>query len=339
MLTDFEYTFIKILTGSDLSMRKMPFMKAVCIKKGPIVWLTGCVHGDEVGGMVIIQEVFKMIKKIGLLKGKVYAFPLLNPIGFENASRKITFTEEDLNRSFPGNPNGSLAERIAHKIFTTILNTDPDLVLDLHNDWIKSIPYILMEKNDDEIDKRVYKKVKKVCMKTGLLKVRETDDVPSNLSTSLIKKDIPSLTLELGESYVINEKNVELGVTAIINVLVALKMLDLKEKPLNYIPGNKFGKKFLHYTGEPLCSKSGVLRFLVNPGDIVKRNQPLAKIYNAFGKKLDTLTAKNPGIVIGLTDSSVAFPGTPVIAIAEEKKKIRVSSKKNPVPKLQKNIF
>ena len=54
-----KYSFIKIMTGSDLSRRRLPFMSAESSKSGPVVWLTGCGHGDEVGGTVVIQEIFK----------------------------------------------------------------------------------------------------------------------------------------------------------------------------------------------------------------------------------------------------------------------------------------
>jgi predicted deacylase len=69
---------------------------------GPVVWLTACVHGDEVGGLVIIPELFKRRGK-QLMRGALYAFPLMNPLGFETASRDIILSKEDLNRSFPGN--------------------------------------------------------------------------------------------------------------------------------------------------------------------------------------------------------------------------------------------
>src|SRR4030042_2455241 len=84
-----EYSSIDILTGSDLSKRKLPFMHIKSISSGPVIWLTACVHGDEVGGMVVIQEVFKMLKRNPLLMGEVKAFPLMNPIGFETVSRHI----------------------------------------------------------------------------------------------------------------------------------------------------------------------------------------------------------------------------------------------------------
>ena len=152
MPTQVRYSFVRILTGSDLSNRRLPFMLAESEVEGPIVWMTACGHGDEVGGIVIIQEIFKWIKRQGLRRGKLMAFPLMNPMGFETASRQIIYSQEDLNRSFPGNPKGSLAERIAYKIFSAITQTRPSLILDLHNDWTLSIPYTLLDVRDDHAE-------------------------------------------------------------------------------------------------------------------------------------------------------------------------------------------
>jgi len=67
---------------------------------GPFVWLTGCIHGDEVTGTVTIQEVFKTIRRQSLLRGSLYAFPLMNPIGFETASRNITLSVAKIYNAF-----------------------------------------------------------------------------------------------------------------------------------------------------------------------------------------------------------------------------------------------
>ena len=141
----FHFSFLNLFVSSDLTSRRIALMKAQSDVPGPVVWLTGCIHGDEVGGIVIIQEVFNWLKKNPLKKGAIFAFPLVNPTGFEAVSRYINFTREDLNRCFPGHPKGSMGERIAHKIFGTILKTQPTLVIDVHNDWIHSIPYVIVD--------------------------------------------------------------------------------------------------------------------------------------------------------------------------------------------------
>ena len=158
MTQKIDFSFLKIITGSEISSRSLPIMKAQGSDPGPKIWLTSCSHGDEIGTIVIIQELFRRLKKSPLLKGTIYAFPLMNPIGFETSSRNITLSEEDLNRSFPGDKNGSFAERIAFKIFSTIKETKPRLVIDLHNDWTNSIPYCLVDVHPGKQNKLAYKK-------------------------------------------------------------------------------------------------------------------------------------------------------------------------------------
>ena len=309
-----KYSFIKILTGSDLSRRRLPFMAIESVCPGPVVWLTGCIHGDEVTGIVTIQEVFRSIRKQSLLNGSLYAFPLMNPIGFETASRNITLSKEDLNRSFPGDKNGSVAERIADKIFSTIEDTKPTLVLDLHNDWMKSIPYTLVDPNPGGAHKQAYEYTKKVAEKSGFLVVLETEDVKRSLSYSLLEYDIPALTIELGESYVVNEKNVEYGVKSIMGILAYLGMIDKPAKPFTFETNQIITAKTLKLSLSPASSASGIVRFLTEPGAVVKKNQVVAKIYNAFGKLQGTLLCQNDGVVLGHSDFSVAFPGAPVMA-------------------------
>jgi len=311
-----RYSFIKILTGSDLSRRRLPFMSIESVSPGPVVWLTGCIHGDEVTGVVTIQEVFKSIQKLHLLKGSLYAFPLMNPIGFETASRNITLSREDLNRSFPGDKAGSLAERIADRVFTAIIETNPTLVLDLHNDWMKSIPYTVVDPAPSSADKLAYEFSKKVAEKSGFLVVLDTEDAKRSFSYSLLEHNIAALTIELGESYVVNEKNVQFGVKSILAILAYLEMIkDLSEEFNFQLPEIAKGK-VLNFSSLPVSSASGIIRFLAHPGDLVKKGQPVAKIYNAFGKLLDTILSLNDGIVLGHSDSSVAFPGAPVMAFA-----------------------
>jgi predicted deacylase len=71
------------------------------------------------------------------------------------------------------------------------------------------------------------------------------------------------------------------------------------------------------YTNRPLCASSDLVRFAVTPGNRMKANQPLARIYSAFGSCEETLRAAAPGYVLGLADHARGLPGSEVIAIAE----------------------
>ncbi len=314
-----KYSFLKIMTGSDLSRRRLALMEARSPKPGPVVWLTGCVHGDEVGGIVVIQEVFKRLKKEPLLCGELYAFPLMNPIGFETVSRHIGLSKEDLNRSFPGNPNGSLAERIADKIFSTIIQTKPALVLDLHNDWIKSVPYALIEPGRETVTKDAYDQSVLFAKYSGLVIIQEqvleiSEHLGKTLTGSIIRSGVPAVTLELGESYVVNERNVEDGVTSVWNILAYLGMTEPQNRMLNYQMPENFQDKILNYSHHPPASTSGIVRFFIKPGQPIGRGDKIANIFNVFGKLQETIQAERDGLVLGHSDTSVALPGVPVVA-------------------------
>lgn len=294
---------------------------------GPAIWLTACCHGDEVGGIVVVQEIFRIIRKTGLSKGSLHAFPLMNPIGFETMSRHIPYSREDLNRSFPGNPSGTLGERMAHIIFEKIVRTEPELVVDLHTDWIKSIPYTLIDaapagharKNSNDLNYRnTYNKMVSIALGCGLPVIRDSETHPQSLSQSLLKHGIMSLTLELGESYVINERNIDTGVKTLCDLLVRNAMMAPIEKNLlkysGYTVPDVVAGRILDYRQHPYSSSSGIIRFILKPGEMVHPGKPVARIYNAFGKLVETMRSPCAGIILGHADSSMAYPGMPVTA-------------------------
>lgn len=318
-----SYTFLKILTGSDLSKRKLAFMQMESPVSGPVIWLTGAVHGDEVGGIVVIQEIFKKIKRTGLNKGAIYAFPLMNPIAFESATSSIPISNEDLNRAFPGNPYGGLAERIADMIFQKIISTKPALVLDLHNDWIKSIPYCLIDPYPGDKYKEAYETSLHFAKETGFLVVNEEEEdyatkeeLKKTLSGSLINNGVASLTLELGQAYIVNENHIQEGVESIWNLLIGLEMVPpIKERcPFVHPTAFEFKDKIFRYSHKPASSSSGIVRFLIDPGSIVRKDQPVAKIYNVFGKVREVIKAGGEAVVLGLNDSAVSYPGVAIAA-------------------------
>jgi len=315
-----RYSFLKILTGTDLSRRRLPLMSAVAAEPGPVVWLTACGHGDEVSGMAIVQEVFRGIRR-RLLRGARHAFALLHPMGCEPGTRNISISREDLNRSFPGNAAGSLGERIAHRIFSTIVDTGPTMVLDLHNDWVESMPYVLLDRDPGPQHSSAYEKTVAAGRNAGFCVIVDTEELNQTLSFNLLVRDIPALTLELGKPRVVSETNVAHGVEAIWNILAGLEMIEPPPQPFRDVLPESYGNgRLLRYSDKPYGSKTGMVRFLAKPGDEVREGQPLAKIVNAFGRHQETVTALSDALVLGHTDSSAAFPGMPLMAfgIAEE---------------------
>lgn len=97
----------------------------------PRMLITAGVHGDEGpwGGWAIR----KMLEQIDIteLKGSIRVIPVTNPLAMQADKRNAPVDQLDMNRVFPGSPDGSYTERIAYTIVNDAL-PEVDYVIDLH---------------------------------------------------------------------------------------------------------------------------------------------------------------------------------------------------------------
>ena len=137
----------------------------------------------------------------------------------------------------------------------------------------------------------------------------------NTLAGALCAEGVPAITIEAGGSFAIVEEGVTAGTQA---VLATLKMLEMIGSADTSMPGRPGGQALLRYTDRPLSTTSGLIRFLVKPGEEIRRGQRLATVYSAFGSREESLTARGDGFVLGLEDHARVLPGRAVIAIAEQ---------------------
>ena len=229
--------------------------------------------------------------------------------------------------NMPGKAAGTLGERLARIIFEPIPQPRPALVVDLHTDWTRSIPYALIDapppahrpdRATGDCTPDIHGKTASIAFECHLPVIRDSEILHRSLSQSLLREGICAFTLEMGESYIINEKNILVGVASISEMLVNLGILDASVKKGMPDTGHRLpdmiAGKILDYRQRPYSSSSGILRFLAKPGDIISPGQPVGRIYNAFGKLVETMRAECAGMVLGHADSSMAYPGMPVMA-------------------------
>lgn len=121
-----KYPFAIPVDGGE----PIPAVRMVGGKRGKTLVVTAGVHGDE---YVAIQAVKELIHEIRVeeLAGQVVFVPVVNRGGFYAGTYLVPQDKENLNRCFPGKPNGSLTWRIAHALERE-LYTGADFLLDLH---------------------------------------------------------------------------------------------------------------------------------------------------------------------------------------------------------------
>lgn len=98
-------------------------------KPGPTLCPVAGVHGDELNGVEVAHRVYATTSA-SELAGTLIAVPTVNMQGLRSGNRYLP-DPRDLNRAFPGNPEGSLASRIAHTLFEGVIRQRGALI-DLH---------------------------------------------------------------------------------------------------------------------------------------------------------------------------------------------------------------
>ncbi|SDD61172.1 N(2)-acetyl-L-2,4-diaminobutanoate deacetylase DoeB [Rhodospira trueperi] len=108
-------------------------MIPVCVLKnglGPSVLLTGGTHGDEYEGPLALVDLVLNLDP-ATISGRIIVLPFLNYPAFRAGRRTSPIDDGNLNRMFPGAPDGTVTQKIADYVQRYLLPMS-DLVLDLH---------------------------------------------------------------------------------------------------------------------------------------------------------------------------------------------------------------
>jgi N-alpha-acetyl-L-2,4-diaminobutyrate deacetylase len=99
--------------------------------QGPTALLTGANHGDEYEGPIALVDLVRTLTREEV-KGRIIVVPFMNYPAFRAARRVSPIDGGNLNRLFPGRPDGTVSEKIADFFQRTLLPM-ADFVLDFHS--------------------------------------------------------------------------------------------------------------------------------------------------------------------------------------------------------------
>jgi predicted deacylase len=156
---------------------------------GPTLCLTAAVHGDELNGIEMVRRVLHNLDA-RRLAGSVIGIPIVNVQGFRRGSRYLP-DRRDLNRYFPGNPNGSAAARIAHSFFTNVI-AHCDALIDVHTGSFEraNLPQIRADlRNPDVVT---------LTQGFGSMVILHSTPAVGTLRHAATQAGIPAVTLEAG---------------------------------------------------------------------------------------------------------------------------------------------
>jgi len=272
-------------------------------QEGPVLCLTGAVHGDELNGIEIIRRVVHSLDPKAL-SGTVIGVPIVNLAGFQRNSRYLP-DRRDLNRYFPGSPTGSLASRVAYSFFTEVIE-HCDRLADLHTGSFHrtNLPQVRISPSD-AVTRRMAASFAAPVVLTSPLR-------DGSLRAVAAAKGTPVLLYEAGEGLRFDEMAVRAGVAGILRVMHAEDMLPAK--------GIAPSRRQSH-----VCSSStwlrapvgGLLRTFRAEGETVKQGDALATVSDPFGKTEEDIIAPHDGILIGRAILPVVNEGDAVFHLAK----------------------
>lgn len=273
-------------------------------RAGPTLFVCAAIHGDEINGVEIIRRLLAR-KLISSLKGTLIAVPVVNTYGIVNRVRYLP-DGRDLNRSFPGSSNGSLASRLA-KIFMDEVAQGCDAGIDLHTATRHryNLPQIRIQSNDPAAEKLAAAFQAPVIL--------ESATRPGSLRAACADARIPLLVYEAGEALRYDEAAIRAGLHGVMGVMRELGMLT---------PSRRIRKRapVTSVTAKSSCwlraNSSGLLLSKVKPGQSVEKGQVLGDIVDPVGTNKTTLLSPRDGVVIASNNLPLIYEGEATFHLA-----------------------
>ena len=279
----------------------MPLQILCGRSEGPTLFVSAAVHGDEINGVEVIRRLLKR-RFLKSLRGTLLAVPVVNVHGFINQSRYLP-DRRDLNRSFPGSSQGSIASRLANTFLEQIVSK-ADFGIDLHTGAIdrSNLPQIRGNMDDG--------KTLEIARAFGAPVILNSNTLDGSLRASAAKLGLPVLIYEAGEALRFDEVSIRAGVRGVLNVMRAIGMLPETKKT------QRTESVMARYTRWIRSPESGIVSDKVRLGSKVMKGQRLATVGDPLGSSEQHVIAPFDGIVIGCSNLPLAYEGEALFNIA-----------------------
>ncbi len=281
----------------DLAGLEVPVVELTGAQDGPPLTVIAGVHGCEYVPMAAVRRWTRDLEHREF-SGRIRAVPILNVTAFRARSPFVVPEDgKNLNRCFPGNPDGTLADRLAYAAFTELI-TGSDAVIDAHcGDMVEALePFALYEAGSAEVTAR------DMAMAYGLGYVIRQERGPDRAvagtsSGAAAEAGIPAITAEVGGCGLVEAWAVDTHERGLNAVLTQLGMTTGGE-----ITGTETTvlSRFIW----PRCQRAGFWDAAVTAGEKVSEGQVLGTVSSLDGSELyETITAPSDGVIIFLTTS------------------------------------
>lgn len=240
---------------------------------GPTALVTGGNHGDEYEGPLALFDLANRLKA-DEVSGRIIIVPAMNYPAFRAGTRTSPIDGGNMNRSFPGKPDGSVTEKIAD-YFERVLLPHADFVLDFHSGGrtLEFLPFAAAHVLDDKMQEdRCFAAVKAFGAPYSMRMLEI--DAAGMYDTAAESLGRVFVTTELGGGGASTPRTVGIARRGLNNFLVHCGILKGAVAPAETVWLDMPSSDCFLFSED-----DGVIESLVELGDGVKRGQPLVRIY------------------------------------------------------------
>ncbi len=275
---------------------------------GPRLSITAGVHGTEYVAQEAAVRTFRSLDPQAV-KGAIGFVFIVNVPGWEAAETLANPMDgQNLNRIFPGNPNGTVSFLMAHRIIELLSNWG-QWHIDMHggdaSEWLN--PFAIYHKVDDQKVSETSERMARLWDTEVIWAATYQFGYPGTLVGELSSRGIPSIVAESGYLSTYNEPEIGVHLKGARNVMKAFGLLD-GEPELT----RNGRQKVLTENWVAYAARGGVFHPQARPGDRVQKGQVLAVIKDVFGEPIEEVNAPATGLVRIQHPRRVVSSGNPV---------------------------
>lgn len=223
--------------GKQISFLNLPFsphsdawgvipIPIACIRNGsgPTVLLMGGNHGDEYEGPIVLGRLLRDLDP-AQVQGRLIFVPAINLPAVVAGRRTSPVDDRNFNRSFPGDPEGTPTQQIAHYV-ESVLMPMADVFIDLHSGGssLNIVPSCLIERSDNP---GLHARVQELALAfdAPLTVVMDTLGETRTAAAAAVRRGLVSIGSELGSAGAVSLEALEVGARGVHNVLYRLGVL------------------------------------------------------------------------------------------------------------------
>ncbi|WP_435118572.1 succinylglutamate desuccinylase/aspartoacylase family protein [Halolamina sp. C58] len=286
---------------------------------GPTLYVQAAQHGREINGSEVLRRLHgELLARADEFSGTLIAVPVADPITFDRVSytapEALDSVNANMNRCWPGDPEGSLHERMAATLWEYA--GDADAIVDLHTGGKEMLSHTVYLKGDGEC-----RALAEAFGHDLLLAEAAGEDADAEwqdrnfggkLRVAATQEGIPTITPELAHNTELVEDAIDAGVAGMLDTLRHLDMLPGEAAPTNATIAR-------NHLGRVKADDSGLFHVDgdVELGDYVEPGDHVGAVHDPTSYEVrQEVSVDREGIVYSLEREATVTAGSTLVGVA-----------------------